>query len=139
MKAIRGIGFDYLGVIARDLGGTLQHDQELLALADHLRMAGYRVGLMSNLAGDPGVFVEQKLDQHFDVMLTSGAMGYAKPDPRAFEVLAQRLGVPVTELLFIDDSAASLQGTANIGVTPVLFRDYPQLLVELSHHGVNAL
>jgi putative hydrolase of the HAD superfamily len=137
--AIRGVGFDYLGVIARDLGGSIQLDQELLALADHLRMAGYRVGLMSNLAADPDVFVEQKLDRHFDVMLTSGATGYAKPDPRAFELLAERLGVPMTELLFIDDSAASLQGTANIGVTPILFRDYPQLLVELSHHQVNPL
>ena len=139
MKVIRGIGFDYLGVIARDRGGILQHDEELLQLADHLRMAGYRVGLLGNLAADPGVFVEQKLDRHFDVMLTSGSIGYAKPDPRAFQILAEQLGVPITELLFIDDSAASLQGTANIGVTPILFRDYGQLLVELSHNQVNPL
>lgn len=135
---IRAIGFDYLGVVARSGAGSFIVDEQLLHLADQLRAAGYRVGLLSNLGADWAPELSQQgLHQHFEAVLLSGSIGYAKPDPRAFEVLATRLGVALSELIFIDDSSASLEGTPALGMTPLLYHNYTELIASLRQQGVH--
>jgi HAD superfamily hydrolase (TIGR01509 family) len=136
--AIRAIGFDYLDVIAHPDGGRPGLDDQILHLAGQLRAAGYRVGLLSNLGADWGPELARLgLDEYFEAIMLSGETGYIKPDPRAFELLAERLGVSTHELIFIDDSAQSLSGVEEIGVTPILYRDYDQLVVALIQNGIS--
>lgn len=41
----------------------------------------------------------------FDAVVTSADCGWRKPDPRAFEAVAGRLGIDVSDLLHVGDSA----------------------------------
>lgn len=78
----------------------------VIDLLSSLRAAGYATGLLTN--GDE----EQQLDKldstglepHLDAVCISGAIGVQKPDPRAFGLLAQKLRVDASQVLFVGDS-----------------------------------
>jgi HAD superfamily hydrolase (TIGR01509 family) len=52
-------------------------------------------------------------------LLFSSQLGLAKPDPRIFEVAAQRLGVSAREVVFVDDNAANVQAARTAGMRVV--------------------
>ena len=110
---------------------------DMLNLAGRLKRGGYRVGLLSNLSGS---WVDHLrtlgIDQLFDAALFSSETQLAKPDPRAFQLLADRLGVDPHELVFIDDQTACLEGVDRLGVTPILFTGYDKLVTDLKKLGV---
>jgi len=77
------------------------------------------VGLLSNcsvpeLVGRTLIRSELSRDD-FDAIVSSVACGWRKPDSRAFETLADRLSVPVEEIMYIGDSPAIDGGIENCG------------------------
>lgn len=78
---------------------------DAVPVLSELRAAGVPVGILTN-----GAEAQQlaKLEvtgllPHVDVVCTAEGIGVAKPAPRAFEILAARLGVELCELAFIGD------------------------------------
>lgn len=68
------------------------------------------VGLLSNcsvpeLVGRTLIRSDLSRDD-FDAIVSSVGCGWRKPDPQAFETIADRLSVPVDELIYIGDSPA---------------------------------
>lgn len=56
----------------------------------------------------------------FDAVVVTGAVGAPKPDRAAFSTLADRLGVPPTEIVYVgDDPSRDIVGAAEAGLTPV--------------------
>jgi putative hydrolase of the HAD superfamily len=128
---------DLLEIVSRDLPVV---DRAVLELVDQLRSSGYKVGLLSNLATGTEWDLDlhaQGVDSHFDAVVLSGDVGYAKPHPRCFEALVERLGVDISELVFIDDREASLVGIAELGVVPVIYSGLQPLIAELASLGVS--
>ena len=76
------------------------------------------------------------LDKHFDVFIVSAEVGVMKPDPEIFNLFAERLGVTLPELVFIDDSKRSLSAAVECGFEPVLFESYEQLVQSLNKRGI---
>jgi putative hydrolase of the HAD superfamily len=57
------------------------------------------------------------LDGHFSVSLAAGALGVAKPEPRAFTALAQALGCDAAQLLYVgDDPRLDVAGARAAGL-----------------------
>ena len=63
--------------------------------------------------------------------------GFVKPVQKAFTHLADELGAPINELIFIDDTPKSLSSALEVGFTPILFTGYEQLLNDLANLGIN--
>ena len=65
------------------------------------------VAVLSNCSV-PGLvrkaLIRSALPREFDAVVTSAACGWRKPDPRAFETVAERLGIGVGALLHVGDS-----------------------------------
>ena len=61
--------------------------------------ATYKIGMLSNIGSGSlhKRFTQEELDAHFDAVVASGDVGYAKPDKRAYEIVAERLGVAPEE------------------------------------------
>jgi FMN phosphatase YigB (HAD superfamily) len=81
------------------------------------------VGILSNCSL-PGL-VEQTLSRAaipvtFDAVVTSVGCGWRKPHDRAFEAVAGRLGVPVSELVHVGDDPRADGGGRTAGATVVL-------------------
>ncbi|WP_104199631.1 HAD family hydrolase [Cryobacterium sp. Y29] len=81
-----------------------------------------RFGLITN--GDP-VFQGEKirrvgLADHFEHVIASGALGFAKPDIRIFEHACALFGVPVEEAVYVGDRLRTdALGAAAAGLTGV--------------------
>ena len=57
--------------------------------------------------------------------MVSGAEGVAKPDPRVFAVLRERVGRPLERCVFVDDSPANVATAAEAGLDAILFDGRP--------------
>src|SRR5665213_617468 len=64
----------------------------------------YKIGMLSNAAANwlDELFTPAQVAL-FDATMLSYESGFIKPQPRAYEIIAERLGVTTRECLFIDD------------------------------------
>ena len=86
----------------------------LMALRPH-----YKLGLITN---GPSAIQRAKIErfglaEYLDVLIVSGEVGVAKPDPAIFRLALEQLGVEPTEALFVGDAPEyDLRGAAAAGV-----------------------
>ncbi|CNF83358.1 HAD-superfamily hydrolase [Mycobacterium tuberculosis] len=57
----------------------------------------------------------------FDALVYSCRIGVVKPDPRAYEICAERLGVKPADVLFFDDTERNVRGAREAGMRAELF------------------
>ena len=106
--------------------------QLLAALPDELV-----VGLLSNNYPVISSYLraEGSFDR-FDAAVFSNEEGVKKPDPRAFELALERMGLAPEEVLFVDDNPDNIAAAERLGFKTHLFTE-PQGLVEaLAAEGV---
>ena len=110
---------------------------ENVALLRRLKAAGRPVYGLSNFATAKFAIAQQMFDvlNEFDVCVISGHVGVAKPDPRIFEILFERVGRRPSELLFIDDSAANVRASEAAGMPAIHFAPGVDLERELVARG----
>jgi putative hydrolase of the HAD superfamily len=117
-----GLWEEYVGTLNTELAGYFA------ALRP-----GYRTGILSNS------FVgarerEQQLygfEDMADVVVYSHEIGVRKPDPGAYLVACERLGVTPPEAVFLDDRQAAVDGARAVGMAAILFRDNAQAIADL--------
>lgn len=85
----------------------------------------YKTALLTNIGID-GVerYITTKiLDEHFDVVVESAKIGFAKPEARAYEITADKLSVRLDECIFIDDREEYTEGATRVGMQAILYKD----------------
>lgn len=86
------------------------------------KAAGIPVGILTN---DLTAFHDRQwLDRmtilrEFDHMVDGRSDGVFKPDPRAYTLMAERMGVTPEECVFIDDQPGNIAGARAVGMRPV--------------------
>jgi len=89
---------------------------EVIPALEKLKLR-FRLATLSNGNADLGVI---GLAHHFEVTLSAGALGYAKPDPRAYTALADALTLKPAEILFVgDEPHADVDGPRTAGMQTV--------------------
>lgn len=64
-----------------------------------------------------------KFSERFDAVLSSGAEGVRKPDPRIYRRACSRLNVEPRDCLFLDDSEANILGATAVGMQTILWKN----------------
>jgi 2-haloacid dehalogenase len=72
----------------------------------------------------------------FDDIVVSGAEGVAKPDPEVFAVLRGRVGRPLSECVFVDDSLANVAAASDAGLDALLYDEDTDLRAQLRSRGL---
>ncbi len=72
-----------------------------------------------------------KVDDNFDLFISSAIEGVSKPDPKIFLLTAQRLGVNPKECLFMDDSQKNVEGAKALGMETIWWKNREQGLRDL--------
>ncbi|MGV9268056.1 HAD family hydrolase [Kitasatospora sp. NPDC003701] len=114
-----------IGIDPADLMARYLHDcfpaYPVLRIAREARAAGIRTAVLSNSLGrepyDP--YAGFDLAGTFDAVVLSAETGVRKPDPAAFRIVLDQLGVQAHETLFVDDSETNLEAAAEAGLTPL--------------------
>ena len=123
-----------LAAFQRDFFAEDVLDGTLLDYVDQLRVAGYHLGLLSNMWDTARALFGQtySLLVHFDSVTISGEEGFMKPDARIFRVALHRAGVRPDEAVLVDDFAVNVEGARQAGMRAVYFRTPQQALLELA-------
>jgi putative hydrolase of the HAD superfamily len=129
----RLLGVDDRHLLIRALGG-LRPRPAVLDLIGRARDAGILTGCLSNSWGegeyDP--YDGWDLDDMFDAVVISGETGMRKPDQAIYQLTADKLGVPLAECVFADDTAANLPAAQALGMATVHFADEAAGIAEIS-------
>jgi putative hydrolase of the HAD superfamily len=93
------------------------------------RAGGFLTALLSNSWGNE--YPRERWDELFDVTIVSGEVGLRKPDPAIYHLVAERLGVPTSACVFVDDLAPNVKAAADVGMVGVQHTDVETTLGEL--------
>jgi putative hydrolase of the HAD superfamily len=97
---------------------------EAVVAVEAARAAGCRLAILSN---ELDLFYGRELRQrveflrHFDCIVDATYTGILKPDPRAYALCLERLGLPASACVFVDDQARNVEGAARAGMRAVQF------------------
>jgi len=96
----------------------------------HQLKGRYKLAVLSN--SPPSLaqwLVDWGILDMFDAIFCSGDEGSVKPDPAAFRVVLERLGVEPEEAIFIDDTMDHVMAARMLGLKGILFTT-PEALAE---------
>ncbi len=120
-------------LIDRLFGGMVP-DAVMLDGVRAARRAGIRTAMLSNSWGKDRYEIGQ-LSELFDAWVISGEVGLRKPDPAIYELAAERIGVPPSACVFVDDLPGNLKPARAMGMATVLHRgDAEATLDEAGEH-----
>ncbi len=116
------------GDFKRQVAAGELRNAPLLAHIRELR-GTYKTAMLSNIAGSSLArrFPKGELAQYFDVVVASSDIGFAKPEPEAYQLTAERLGVRCDECVFVDDRQRFCEGATAVGMQSILYTDFVQL------------
>ena len=125
-------------ISARDMmeriGETSAPRPSMLEAIRRIRSKGLRVAALTNNWAPEGEGASggNPLLPLFDVFLESSVEGLRKPDPRIYELVCERLGVPPEEAVFLDDIGANLKPARAMGMTTLKVETPEASLEELA-------
>jgi putative hydrolase of the HAD superfamily len=103
----------------------------------------FKLAVLSNSPpGLTGWLADWDILDLFDAVFCSGDEGVVKPDPIAFEVILERLGLEAEEAVFIDDTASHVEAARKLGFQGIVFTTAEALMDDLRHlldakHGLS--
>lgn len=114
------------------LDNEMTKNTELLELIGTLKPK-YKIGLLSNVGSNwiRERFLTPDEQKLFDDFTFSYEVGMAKPDPRVFEVAAERLGVTPEASVLVDDVEYYGDIARAVGMQFVLYQNFTQAKAEL--------
>lgn len=97
--------------------------KDMLELVGDLEARGIPLGIISNSEGRLfELLVELGWASHFRTVADSGVIGVEKPDPKIFQISAERLGVETSELVHVGDAwEADVRGALGAGARAIWF------------------
>lgn len=92
-------------------------DADLVAYAAGLRPR-YKTAILSDAIAGARRWNQERygFEQLVDVIIYSCEVGLAKPDPRVYRLLCDRLAVSPDEVVFLDDRPENVKGACELGI-----------------------
>ncbi len=103
--------------------------QPTVRILQALKQAGYPLYGLSNWPMEKFAIVRPKYEFFgwFEDIVISGEVKLAKPDPRIYALLLERIGRRAEDCLFIDDSSANISTADQLGFQTILYESPEQL------------
>lgn len=109
------------GSLLEGLFDGVDPDEAVWGLAQQVRAAGCPTGLLSNSWGS-AIYPWERLRATFDVLVVSGEVGLRKPDRAIYELASERLGLPPSRIVFVDDLEPNVVGARACGMIAIHHR-----------------
>lgn len=123
---IKAVIFDYSGVLFK----KLQLQSELFDYARELTEQGYQTAVLSNLIRPAAWLVKWRGDlASFQTVVISSDVRLAKPNPRIYQLMLERLGVEPWESVFVDNRLRNLAPAKTLGIH-VIHARYPRQIIQ---------
>ena len=125
----------YRANFALSLTGAIE---ENVAVLRDLHEAGVPVFALTNWSTElfPVALATYDFLALFDDIVVSADELLAKPDPRIFDVLAARTGIPNQACVFVDDKAENVEAARAAGLDGIVFAEGEPLRAQLAARGL---
>ena len=120
------------GLIAKLFSG-MSLDEDMFRAVAAVRRTGRRTGLLSNSWGAEN-YPHDRFGELFDDIVISGNVGMRKPDPRIFQLAADRLEVATTDCVFVDDLDRNIEVAVQAGMAGILHRRAETTIPQMAQH-----
>jgi len=102
-----------------------------------LRAAGVPLYALSNWSAETFPLIRHRFDEIdlFDKIFMSGEYGFAKPDERLYRAAFDGIGMPVEQLIFIDDNLRNIAAAEKLRLKSLVFTDAMALRRDLRAMG----
>lgn len=126
---------DLAGVTPDEARREINSNHPNTELFDYIRTRlkpRYKIGLLSNAGADrlEALFGRENT-QLIDAASLSYETGFVKPDERAYRNIADRLGVEVSECIFVDDQPRYCRAAEDVGMRAVEYRSVEQCIRDI--------
>jgi epoxide hydrolase-like predicted phosphatase len=101
--------------LANRLTQDVRPDQAMLDAVRDFHAQGVPTALVSNSWREE----DYDVDGLFDVIVLSGRLGIRKPDPRIYQHAADRLAIPTSRCVFVDDLGGNLKPAKALGMVTI--------------------
>jgi putative hydrolase of the HAD superfamily len=132
--AERAVDWDRLGGHGSEIRSMIAHlyepprpelvREQARELVRDARAADVPIGILTNdlrAFHSPHWIDQIEIVGDVDVVVDGSVEGYLKPDPRLYQLLSERLGVPFAEMVFLDDQRTNIRGAEELGISSVWF------------------
>ena len=107
------------------LGGADGARTDVVEIALDIRRRGFRTALITNNIAEfsDGWRAMIPVEEIFEVVVDSSAIGIRKPNPRIYELTLEQLGVDAGASVFLDDAAGNIEAARAVGMHAILVGD----------------
>jgi 2-haloacid dehalogenase len=111
---------------------------ETVAVVRELREAGVRQVGLTNFSAElyPHAPARFPFLDLLDDVVVSGREGIAKPDPAVYRLAAERAGLPLSALAFVDDKVLNVEAATALGMRGIVFTGADPLRADLRALGL---
>ncbi len=111
----------------------LHPNERLIDYMRELRDRGYRLAICTNNVREWEPLWRAKIpvDEIFGIVVDSAFVGTRKPERQIYEITLERLGVPATAALLIDDVELNCEAARELGIRSIWFRSTDQAIEEI--------
>ena len=115
--------FDITEAVAADWESTMQEDEEMVSFALSLIDDRVCTGILSNLPAGLAkrARAEHEWFERVDAVTMSCDIGLIKPDPRAYAVALDAMGVSAKDTVYVDADPVNVAAAAELGMQAVHF------------------
>jgi putative hydrolase of the HAD superfamily len=112
---------------------ALDPNAPMIDLMRELKGSGLRMAMLTNNVQEwePLWRTMLPVDEIFELVVDSGFVGYRKPEPQIYEITLERLGLPASACLFVDDMEVNCEAARELGFTAVQYREPEQAVAEV--------
>lgn len=109
---------DYYAIYKQGHFDTIEKDQAIIDLLEHLKGKGIRIGVITGKSRRAFQISSEALDliSYFDVVITGDDVVKPKPDPEGIYKALEILGVNKSKTVFIGDSNADIVAGKSAGL-----------------------
>jgi putative hydrolase of the HAD superfamily len=112
---------------------ALDPNEPMIELMRECRRGGRRMAMLTNNVREwePLWRTMLPVDEIFELVIDSGWVGYRKPERQIYEITLERLGLPASACLFVDDLEVNCEAARELGFTAVHYREPEQAIAEV--------
>ncbi len=112
---------------------ALEPNPAMIELMRELKGNGYRMAMLTNNVREWEPLWRPMLpvDEIFETVVDSGFVGCRKPESKIYELTLDRIEMPATSCLFIDDIEVNCEGARKAGMTAIHFQGTEQAITEI--------
>jgi putative hydrolase of the HAD superfamily len=112
---------------------ALDPNEELFAYYRGLHERGMRFAMLTNNVREWEPLWRTKLpvDEIFETVVDSGFVGLRKPDPAIYALVLERLALPASACVFVDDLGVNVEAARALGFAVVQHHETERTIAEL--------